>query len=127
MTNDQPLPTHAPLPQAAPPQSPDPAIADEKIHLRIRNRTQIIFNDDVKSVTSRNDTGLFDILPEHANFISLISSPLIIGKLDGKKQEIPFNNGIIKVKDNAIFCYIDLISQAPVKPPIVPTAATIKK
>jgi F0F1-type ATP synthase epsilon subunit len=96
---------------AAQTQDDTASVSAEKIHLRVRNRTQLLFNDDVKSVTSKNDTGIFDVLPEHANFISLITSPLILRKLDGQKQEIPFVNGIIKVKDNAVYCYIDLISK----------------
>ena len=83
----------------------------ETIHVIIRNRTQILFDDEVKSVTSKNDTGIFDVLPEHTNFISLITSPLVLGKVDGKKQEIVFQNGLIKVKDNAVFCYVDLLSK----------------
>lgn len=71
----------------------------------------ILFDDYVKAVTSKNDTGVFDVLPTHSNFISLITSPLILRKLDGQKQEITFNNGIIKVKDNAIHCYIDLLAK----------------
>lgn len=88
-----------------------PSVSAEKIHVMVRNRTQLLFNDDVKSLTSKNDTGIFDILPEHANFISLIGGSLILRKLDGQKQEIPLRNGIVKVKDNAIYCYIDLISK----------------
>ena len=103
-----------------------PISAAEKIHVRVRNRIKLLFDDDVTAVTSKNDTGIFDVLPEHANFISLISSPLILRKLDGQKQEIPFTNGIIKVKDNAVYCYIDLISkEASVAPPL-PTALTNK-
>jgi len=83
----------------------------EKIRVTVRNRTQILFDDYVKSLSSKNDTGVFDILPEHSNFISLISSPLILRKIDGHKQEITFNNGLIKVKDNAIHCYVDLLSK----------------
>lgn len=85
--------------------------APEKIHVTIRNRTQILFNSDVRSVTSKNDTGIFDILPEHSNFISLISSPLILRTLDGKKQEITFKNGLIKVKDSTVHCYVDLLAK----------------
>jgi len=101
---------------------PSQPVGAEKIHVIVRNRTQILFNDDVKSVTSKNDTGIFDILPEHSNFISLIGGTIIIGKVDGQKQEIPVRNGVIKVKDNAIYCYIDLISkEANLKPqPITP-------
>src|SRR5260221_13407232 len=106
MPNTQPLQNQ----QTQPLQTISTASA-EKIHLTVRNRKQILFNEDVKSVTSRNDTGLFDILPEHANFISLVTSPLVIVKINGQKQEITFSNGIVKVKDNAVFCYIDLLAK----------------
>jgi F0F1-type ATP synthase epsilon subunit len=108
------------------PQNEAPTSSVEKIHVRVRNRTQLLFDDDVTSVTSKNDTGIFDVLPEHANFISLITSPLILRKLDGQKQEIPFVNGIIKVKDNAVYCYIDLISKDASIAPSIPTALTNK-
>jgi F0F1-type ATP synthase epsilon subunit len=107
-----------PVTNQAPVQTPvtNPAAA-EKIHVTVRNRTQILFSEYVKALTSKNDTGIFDILPEHANFISLIGGSLILRKLDGQKQEIPLRNGVIKVKDNAIYCYIDLISkEANIKP-----------
>ena len=100
------------------PQVPTVTPAEaEKIHVTVRNRTQILFSEFVKSLTSKNDTGIFDILPEHANFISLIGGSLVLRKLDGQKQEIPLRNGVIKVKDNAIYCYIDLISkEANIRP-----------
>ncbi|HWY78884.1 MAG TPA: hypothetical protein VNW29_00845 [Candidatus Sulfotelmatobacter sp.] len=82
----------------------------DRIHLTVRNRTKILFDDNVRSISSKNDTGIFDILPEHTNFISLITSPLIVRKLDRTKYEIHFTNGIIKVKDNAVHCYIDLLA-----------------
>jgi F0F1-type ATP synthase epsilon subunit len=85
--------------------------AEEKLKVTIRNRSSVLFDDYVKAITSKNDTGVFDILPQHSNFISLISSPLILRKLDGQKQEIKFSNGIIKVKDSTAHCYVDLISK----------------
>ena len=97
--------------QQTTPPAPEVELSAEKIHLTVRNRTKVLFDDDVKSVTSKNDTGIFDVLPEHSNFISLISSPLTIRKLDGGKQEITFANGIIKVKDSSVHCYVDLLSQ----------------
>jgi F0F1-type ATP synthase epsilon subunit len=100
-----------PVQPATQPIQPVINVSSEKIHLMVRNRISLIFDEDVKSITSQNATGLFDILPEHANFISLITSPLVIRKLDGQKKEITFKNGIIKVKDNAVYCYIDLLSQ----------------
>ena len=94
---------------ATQPETTTKNTSSEKIHLTVRNRVRVLFEQDVQSVTSTNDTGIFDILPEHANFISLITSPLIIRKLDGQKYEIPFTKGLLRVKDNAVFCYVDLM------------------
>src|SRR5262245_45217339 len=82
----------------------------DKIHVLVRNRTRVLFDADVRSLSSHNDTGKFDILPEHSNFISLITSPLILRAVDGKTHEIPFTKGMLKVKDNTIHCYIDLLA-----------------
>jgi len=84
-------------------------IPSGKIRVVVRNRDKVLFDDEVKSVSSKNDTGSFDILPEHTNFITLIKSPLTIRMSDGKIQEIALSNGIIKVKDNEVYCYIDLL------------------
>jgi F0F1-type ATP synthase epsilon subunit len=81
----------------------------EKIHVTVRNRIKVLFDEDVKSLTSKNDTGIFDILPEHSNFISLITSPLVLRKITGQKQEISFKSGLIIVKENSVHCYIDLL------------------
>ncbi len=101
--------------------------SSDKIHLRVRNRAKVLFDEDVKALSSRNDTGLFDVLPEHANFISLINRKLIVHKLDGNIQEIPLNNGIIKVKDNAIRCYIDLLAPEAVNQQTPPPPTTAAK
>ena len=117
MADTQNQPTQQSGPSSQPLKSV-PAPSPMKIRVTVRNRTQVVFDGEVKSVSSKNDTGIFDILPEHSNFISLISSPLIVRKLDGQKQEIPFKNGIIKVKDNAIHCYIDLLVKGTAAPTI---------
>ena len=90
----------------------NPTPSEEKIRVTIQNRNKVLFDDYVKSVSSKNDTGVFDVLPEHSNFISLITSPLTLRTIDGHKQEITFDNGIIKVKDNAVHCYVDLLAKA---------------
>jgi F0F1-type ATP synthase epsilon subunit len=87
------------------------AVNTEKIKVTVRNRTAILFDDYAKSVTSKNDTGVFDVLPTHSNFISLITSPLVLRQLDWQKKEITFTTGILKVKDNAVHCYVDLLAK----------------
>ncbi len=90
--------------------TPQPTPASDRIHLLVRNRKQVLFDGDAKALTSKNDSGVFDVLPEHANFISVLKESITIHTLDGKKQDIPLHNGVIKVKDRGIRCYIDLLT-----------------
>jgi F0F1-type ATP synthase epsilon subunit len=97
-------------PHQQPPPEPVRAIASDKIHVMVRNRRQLLFDEDVKAITSKNDTGIFDILPEHSNFISVLKESITLHKMDGTEQVIPLQNGVIKVKDSGIKCYIDLLT-----------------
>ncbi|MGD8744669.1 MAG: hypothetical protein PVJ52_03685, partial [Candidatus Woesebacteria bacterium] len=66
-----------------------------KLHLTIKNRERIIFDGEVKSLTSYNEKGKFDVLPQHANFISLIRKELVYRELDGKENKLELTKGII--------------------------------
>lgn len=89
---------------------PKPPSGELSLHLTIRNRKAIIFEDNVKAMSSLNDKGKFDILPHHGNFISLIKEYITIHKIDGSKQTIQIQNGIIYVRKNEASCYVDLLS-----------------
>jgi F0F1-type ATP synthase epsilon subunit len=106
--------------QPATTQEPKPIL--DRIHVMVRNRRQVLFDDDVKALTSKNDTGVFDILPEHSNFISVMKEAITLHKLDGTEQVITLKNGLIKVKNSSVRCYIDLLTaemakmqQTPIK------------
>lgn len=85
----------------------------DRIRVTVRNRKKIIFDDYVTALTSRNDSGTFDVLPEHSNFISVLRDSITLHLVDGRKIKILLKNGLIKVKDNAIKCYIDLLTANP--------------
>ena len=49
------------------------------LHVRIISPQELILDTQADSVSSKNASGAFDILPEHANFITMIeNSPIII-------------------------------------------------
>ncbi len=53
------------------------------IRVRARSREEVTFEGEALALTSVNDKGKFDVLPNHANFISLIKDYVIIKKKDG--------------------------------------------
>ena len=85
---------------------------NDTINVVVRNRSTVLFQDKVQAVTSYNDKGVFDILPEHESFISLIKNSVIIHKSNNESQEIKINNGVVRVFKNNAFFYVNFESQA---------------
>jgi F0F1-type ATP synthase epsilon subunit len=83
----------------------------QSINLTIRGRDGAIINkEDVFAVTSVNQKGLFDILPEHENFISIIKDKIIVHKKRKDKQEIKIGTGVLKVTDNIVNIFLGMHS-----------------
>jgi hypothetical protein len=101
------------------PVTPNPMDIVQSIHLTIRNTKKILFDEEAKCITSINERGRFDILPLHENFISLIQKYIIIYKLNGDKQTMEIDNGVVHVTNNVVHCYINLLT-TPATPPSSP-------
>ncbi len=79
----------------------------EGIYLKVQTKEGIIFEGRVRSLSSFNEKGRFDILPQHANFISLIHKSLFIRPEDQDKTlKIDFDTALLRVKENRIEVYI---------------------
>src|SRR3990172_5363003 len=82
-------------------------MTEEKFHLTVSSREGVVYEANVTAITSYNETGKFDILAQHANFISLITKGIEI-KEDEKVREktISFDNALIRVRENSVEVYI---------------------
>ena len=81
---------------------------DLKLFLTVRNREQVLINEQVKSISSYNDKGLFDVLPEHTNFISLIHKFIAIRRSNGEAIQIRLENGIMRVFKEKVDVFLGL-------------------
>src|ERR1051325_2061123 len=55
----------------------------DRLHVKVQTPEKVLWEGEADAVTSRNSAGVFDILPEHANFISMLEAvpiEIIIGK-----------------------------------------------
>lgn len=77
----------------------------------IRNREGVLIDEEVRAITSTNAKGVFDVLPEHASFISLIKEYVIIHKKDGSKHEIKIDNGVVKNYQDEIHIFIGIVPE----------------
>jgi hypothetical protein len=87
-------------------------MAENKIKVFVRDRNKILFDDMASGVTSKNSRGVFDILTNHANFITLINETIYVHRQGSPDLEIPTNNAIVKAKENSVEIYIGVKRQA---------------
>ncbi len=78
---------------------------DPKIHVIIKDKTKIYYEGDIFALSSYNEKGLFDILPFHENFISLIKDKIILHD-KGMQKEMKINNGLLKTNGNKVSVYL---------------------
>ncbi len=78
----------------------------KELFVEIVNSENIVYSGKVKSVTSFNEKGRFDVIPMHTNFISIIHKKVALHELSGSRQEFQIESGIMKVKGNIIQIFL---------------------
>lgn len=76
------------------------------LHVRIISPQQLILDTDAQSVSSKNLQGNFDILAQHANFITIVEdSPIVIRMNRQKPLIFKFPLAIIFATENKVNIY----------------------
>lgn len=76
----------------------------------IRNRDKVLFNGQAAAISSVDDKGVFDILPQHENFISLIKDRVVIHPTLKENKEIQIENGILRAYKDKVYIYVNFKS-----------------
>lgn len=79
-----------------------------ELHVKVISPSQIFYEGPASSVSAVNKVGPFDILPDHANFFSLLTSGDIVVRLPGPDLKFPIKHGIVKVTNNVVTLFIYL-------------------
>lgn len=79
----------------------------ENLEVDIRNRKEQFFKGKAKTVSSVNDTGEFDVLPQHANFVTLIKAYVIVDKGLPSEKKFEVDNGVLASKTDSVDVYLD--------------------
>lgn len=82
--------------------------AAPQLHVKVVSPSQTFYEGPADSVSAVNKVGPFDILPNHANFFSLLTQGDIIVRVVGQGLKFPIKHGIVKVTNNVITLFIYL-------------------
>lgn len=78
------------------------------MHIKVYAPFKTYFDDNAYSISAENDTGPFDILPHHKNFMTLINACVLkIAAPDGEKQ-IRINRAVMHVKADSVIVFLDV-------------------
>jgi F-type H+-transporting ATPase subunit epsilon len=75
------------------------------LQVRINSPEKVIWEGQADSVSSVNRDGPFDILPFHANFLTIIEKKPIKIQSEGKTEEYTFENSVIYAHKNSVYIY----------------------
>jgi len=70
---------------------------------------KVYFSGSANSLSAENETGPFDILPHHKNFMTLLKPCSIKVRRDGKPDFIlEITRGLIHVRNNKVTVFLDV-------------------
>ncbi len=78
------------------------------LHVRINSPDKVIWEGEAESVSSINSQGPFDVLPYHANFITIVENKPLRIKTEKEKVEFTYQRAIIYIHSNTVSIYVNL-------------------
>jgi len=89
-------------------KAPTAPKTEPTMHLKIHSPIHTYFDKAAYSVSAVNDTGPFDILPRHHNFMTLLNPcEMLIHAPDGDLK-IKIARGVMHVKQDQVIVFLDV-------------------
>ncbi len=80
----------------------------EKLKVIINSPNKLIWSGVATSVSSKNSAGPFDVLPEHANFITMIQNDPIVVRFLDKEHVFTYKNAVLSVYNGIVTIYTEI-------------------
>jgi len=76
--------------------------------VKIHTPFTVYFDDEANSVSAENETGLFDILPRHKNFMTLLKPCEITVRTSNGEKKFLISKGVMHVKADQVVVFLDV-------------------
>ncbi len=78
------------------------------MHVKVYSPFRTYFDQKALSISGQNDSGPFDILPHHHNFLTLLKPGELTIRMSGAVQKIRIASGIMHVKADQVIVFLDV-------------------
>lgn len=90
-------------------QANQPTQDDNFMHVKVYAPFKTYFDGKAESISAANNTGNFDILPHHHNFMTLLKPcDVIVRSAGGKEEKVTITRGIMHVKKDEVIVFLDV-------------------
>lgn len=76
----------------------------------VRSHQGTEFSGQATAVTGHNSKGVFDVLPNHSNFITVITKKLTVHLPNGTKKEMNLESGVMRVLTGSVEVFLGVES-----------------
>jgi F0F1-type ATP synthase epsilon subunit len=80
----------------------------DDMHVKVYGPFKTYFDGQAVSISAINETGPFDILPRHHNFMTLLNACEVIVRSNSNEERIKINRGIMHVKADKVVVFLDV-------------------
>jgi len=85
----------------------------DSLRVIIQSPVAIVWEGDVKVLSAENSEGVFDILPDHARFMSLVNAtPLALELVNDETKSFTFTDALLYVDEDVATIYVQEPLQA---------------
>ncbi len=81
---------------------------DGKMRVLVHAPYKVYYDSLADSISAVNDTGPFDILPNHHNFMTLVNQCDVIVRNGNQEEKISVNRGVMHVKADEVKLFLDI-------------------
>jgi F0F1-type ATP synthase epsilon subunit len=79
-----------------------------QMYVKVYAPFRVYFDGLAQSVSAINDTGPFDVLRQHHNFMTLLNPCDLVVRTDRGEEKITIQRGIMHVKADRVIVFLDV-------------------
>ena len=84
------------------------AASTTSMQVKVYSPFKVYYEGEAESISAESQTGPFDILPKHHNFITLLVPCDLIIRIGNDAETINISGGIMHVKANEVVVFLDV-------------------
>lgn len=97
------------MPEEEKPIEDEQKVDDKSLYIKVFAPYQTYFEGKASSISAENDTGPFDVLPKHHNFMTLVNEGELVIRVDGSEdKKIRITKGVMHVRSNKVTVFLDV-------------------